>query len=212
MYRPVAFREDRIEAMHALIRAHPLGTLVSAGEGGLAANAIPFLVDPAASEKGVLHAHMARANDQLAALRAGGEVLVIFQGPQAYVTPSWYPSKAEYGKVVPTWNYVAVHAWGTPRVIEDAAWLRDQIGRLTASQEASRSPPWAVADAPDDFIASQLRGIVGIEIPITRIEGKWKVSQNRAEADRRGVVDGLAAEGAQAMAQLVAERGKGKAG
>ena len=152
---------------------------------------------------------MARANDQLAALRAGGEALVIFQGPEAYVTPSWYPSKAEHGKVVPTWNYAAVHAWGTPRVIEDAAWLRDQIERLTASREGSRPQPWAVGDAPADYIDAQLRGIVGLEIPISRIEGKWKVSQNRSESDRRGVADGLMAEGAEAMARLVAERGRG---
>jgi len=206
MYRPPAFREDRIEVMHALIRSHPLGALVTAAESGLTAGHLPFLIEETASGLGVLRAHLPRANDQLGALRAGGEALMIFQGPQAYVTPSWYPSKAEHGKVVPTWNYVAVHAWGAPRVVDDAAWVRGQVERLTAAREADRASPWAVADAPEDFVAAQIRGLVGLEIPIARIEGKWKASQNRSEADRRGVVAGLEAEDETAMARIVAER------
>ena len=199
MYRPPPFREDRPDVLHALIRAHPLGTLVTAGPDGLTANHIPFLIE-AGGESGVLRAHLARANGQLEALRAGAPALVIFQGPEAYVSPSWYATKAQSQKVVPTWNYVAVHCWGTPRVIDDPAWLRAQIGRLTASQEAGRAEPWAVEDAPEDYIAAQIRGIAGLEIPIDRIEGKWKASQNRSEADRAGVAAGL---GDHPMAGLV---------
>ena len=205
MYRPPHFREDRVDVLHALIRAHPLATLVTAGPEGLVANHIPFLIEPVLSEEGgefgVLHAHLARANEQLAALRAGAEALVIFQGPQAYISPSWYAAKTQTHKVVPTWNYVTVHCWGTPRVIDDASWLRDQIGRLTRSQEQARVEPWAVEDAPADFIAAQIKGIAGLEIPIARIEGKWKTSQNRSEADRAGVAAGL---GDHPMAGLVA--------
>ena len=212
MYRPPLFREDRLDVLHTAISHHPLATLVTAGANGLMANHIPFLINPAGSANGVLRAHLARANDQLVDLRAGAEALVIFQGPETYITPSWYASKAEHGKVVPTWNYVAVHAWGTPTVFDDPAWLRQQIGDLTAKQESSREQPWAVSDAPDDFVASQIKGIVGLEIPIARIEGKWKVSQNRPQADRNSVVDGLRELGpeAAAMAQQVIERG-GKA-
>lgn len=164
------------------------------------ANHIPFLIEEG-GEFGVLHAHLARANEQLALLRAGAEALVIFQGPQAYISPSWYALKAETHKVVPTWNYVTVHCWGTPRVIDDADWLRDQIGRLTRSQEQARAEPWTVEDAPADFIAAQIKGIAGLEIPIARIEGKWKASQNRSEADRAGVAARL---GDHPMAGLVA--------
>jgi len=199
MHRPPHFREDRLDVLHAAMRAHPLAALVTTGREGLVANHIPFLVEDD-GEHGVLHAHLARANGQLEALRGGGEALVIFQGPQAYVSPSWYATKAESHKVVPTWNYVAVHCRGTPRVIEDAAWLRDQIGRLTRSQEAGRPEPWGVEDAPADYIAAQIRGIVGLEIPIARIEGKWKASQNRSDSDRAGVAEGL---GDDPMAGLV---------
>jgi transcriptional regulator len=203
MYRPSHFREDRPEVLHALIRTHPFAQLITAGEEGLVANPLPLLLDPEASANGTLRGHLARANDQVAALSAGGQALVIFQGPQAYVSPSWYPSKAEHGKVVPTWNYVAVHAWGTPRVIDDAAWLRRLIADLTVAQEQHRPAPWAVGDAPEDFIDTMVKAIVGIEIPIDRIEGKWKVSQNRSEPDRRGVAEGLRADGDSAMADLV---------
>ncbi len=208
MYQPPHFREDRLEVQHGLIRSHPLGLLVTAGPGGLMANPIPFLVYPDGSEFGTLRAHVARGNPQWRELGVVEECLVVFQGPHSYVSPSWYATKQETGKVVPTWNYVTVHAWGRPRVIEDAGWLRRQLDDLTASQENHRAPPWAVGDAPEPFIASQMKGIVGVEIPITRIEGKWKVSQNRAQADRAGVVAGLTAEGEDAMAALVKERGE----
>lgn len=209
MYQPPHFREDRIEVQHDLIRRHPLAALVTAGPGGLMANHIPFLIYADGSDLGVLRAHVARGNPQWRELSSVEECLVVFQGPQSYVTPSWYATKLETGKVVPTWNYVTVHAWGRPRVMDDAAWLRRQLEDLTASQEQRRAPPWAVDDAPEPFIAAQMKGIVGIEIEVSRIEGKWKVSQNRPEADRTGVVSGLGAEGegAAAMAALVAERG-----
>jgi transcriptional regulator len=209
MYQPPAYREDRIDVQHALIRAHPLGVLISAGPGGLVANLVPFLVDAAATERGTLQCHISRANDQWRELAAVAECLVVFQGPHAYVTPSWYETKRETGKVVPTWNYATVHAWGRPQVIDDAAWLRRQIEALTRSQEETRAKPWHVDDAPPDYVASQIKGIIGIEIPIARIEGKWKMSQNRPEADRRGVVDGYREQGPTStpIANLVAERG-----
>jgi transcriptional regulator len=206
MYQPAHFREDHIEVQHALIRSHPLGLLVTAGPAGLMANPIPFLIYPDGSEFGTLRAHVARGNPQWRELAAVEDCLVVFQGPHSYVSPSWYATKQETGKVVPTWNYVTVHAWGAPRVIEDAIWLRRQLDDLTGSQENHRAPPWAVGDAPEPFIASQMKGIVGVEIPVARIEGKWKVSQNRAQADRAGVEAGLAGEGDTAMAALVKER------
>jgi transcriptional regulator len=209
MYTPPAFREDRIETLHALIVAHPLGTIVTAGPSGLVANLVPFTLDARRGDRGVLRAHLARANEQIAELRNADTALVIFQGPESYITPSWYASKAEHGRVVPTWNYVVVQAWGKPEVIDDLAWLRTQIGELTHAHEDARAKPWHVSDAPDDFIASQMKGIVGLEIPIGRIEGKWKTSQNRPAPDREGVVTGLTAEGlSAAMAELVAARGK----
>ena len=208
MYQPPHFREDRPEVQHALIRAHPLGLLITAGPAGLLANLFPFLLDADGSEKGMLRVHMARANPQWRELEAIQECLVVFQGPQDYVTPSWYATKRETAKVVPTWNYATVHVWGRPRVMNDDAWLRKQIEDLTASREASRAAPWAVGDAPEDFVAMQMRAIVGIEIPILKIEGKWKMSQNRPEADRAGVITGFREEGGEAIAALVEERGK----
>jgi transcriptional regulator len=207
MCRPSIFSEDRLEVLHALMNAHRLATLVTAGVGGLMANLVPFILIET-GEKGILRAHLAKANDQLNALREGAEALVIFQGPETYITPSWYASKAEHGKVVPTWNYAVVQARGTPRVIEDHDWLRAQIGALTTAMESSRSTPWKVSDAPESFVAAQVNGIVGVEIPIEHIEGKWKVSQNRTDADRQSVQEGLRREGVcEEMAQLVAHRG-----
>ena len=211
MYIPPTFREDRIEALHALIRQHPLGLLTSAGASGLAATPLPFLVYPAEGPHGTLRAHLARANPHWRELQGGAECLVVFMGPQGYVTPSWYPSKRETQKVVPTWNYVCVQAWGKPRIVEDAAWLRRQIDDLTRARESARPEPWMVDDAPEDYLAAQMKAIVGIEIPIARIEGKWKLSQNRPAADRAGVVAGLGdpedPDKNVGMAQLMAERG-----
>ena len=211
MYQPAHFREDRLDVQHALIRAHSLGLLITAGPGGLQANYVPFLVDAGGSERGTLRAHLARANPQLAELAAVAECMIAFQGPQTYISPSLYPTKREHGKVVPTWNYITVHAWGRPQVIDDAAWLRRQVEDLTSHKEDARAAPWQVSDAPEPFVAAQLKGIVGLEIPIARIEGKWKVSQNRPAVDQAGVVAGLRGDGgdAEIMAALVAERGKG---
>lgn len=207
MYLPSAFREDSLEVQHDFIRAHPLGVMMTSGEGGLMANHIPCLLYPEGPH-GVLRLHMARANAQWKELAAGAQCLVVFHGAQAYITPSWYATKAETHKVVPTWNFVAVHVWGTPVIHDDPAWVRAQIGALTDSQEKARVQPWRVEDAPEDFIAAQMRAIVGVEIAITRIEGKWKVSQNRTPADRQGVATGLADEqGDAVMAGLVARRG-----
>jgi len=209
MYQPPAFREDRIEVQHQLIRAHPLGLLITAGPSGLLANLFPFLLDQDSSEKGTLRLHIARANPQWRELETIEECLVVFQGPQDYVTPSWYATKQETGKVVPTWNYATVHVWGKPRVMNDDAWLRRQIEDLTASRENLRAMPWQVDDAPADFIAMQMRAIVGVEIPVARIEGKWKMSQNRPEADRTGVIAGFreAGEAGEEIAAVVEERG-----
>jgi transcriptional regulator len=209
VYQPPHFREERRDAQHELIRRHPLGLLITAGPGGLMANPIPFLIDSAASEHGTLRAHMARANPQLRELTVAAECLVVFQGPQEYVTPAWYATKQETGKVVPTWNYATVHAWGRPVLFDGGAWLEEQLRQLTRHQEQGRVVPWDVSDAPEAFIAAQMKGIVGLEIVITRIEGKWKVSQNRPEQDRRGVHDGLRELGANAapMADLVASYG-----
>jgi transcriptional regulator len=210
MYIPTPFRESRLEVMHELIRAHPLGLLVTGGPGGLAASQVPFLVYAGEGEHGILRAHMARANGQWRSLQDGAECMVVFQGGQGYVSPSWYPSKALDHEVVPTWNYVTVHAWGRPRVVEDSAWLHLQLEDLTRSQEQQRARPWAVGDAPDAFIARQMQAILGIEIAIARIEGKWKLSQNRLDADRAGVIAGMTAEGDAhrnpQLAELVAQR------
>jgi transcriptional regulator len=210
MYQPPAFREDRLDVQHDLIRAHPLGLLITAGSAGLLANPFPFLLDAEASENGTLRLHVARANPQWQEFEAIEECLVVFQGPHDYVTPSWYATKRETGKVVPTWNYATVHAWGRPRIMRDEAWLRQQLEDLTASRESSRAEPWKVDDAPADFVGMQMRAIVGVEIPIRRIEGKWKMSQNRPQADREGVIAGFreAGEAGEVLAHLVQERAK----
>ena len=170
MYIPPAFRESTPETLHALMRAHPLALLVTHGPGGLMASPVPFLIYPDEGEHGVLRAHVARANPHWRELAGLDECLVVFQGEEGYVTPSWYATKAATGKVVPTWNYATVHAWGRPTAVEDAGWLRRQIADLTRLQEDRRPEPWAVDDAPADFIAAQMKAIVGIEIPIVRIE------------------------------------------
>ncbi len=211
MYLPASYREDRREVQFELIRTHPLGLLISSGPDGLMANQVPFTAYPDEGASGVLRMHMARANPQWKEFAGLAECLVVFQGPHTYISPNWYPTKAETHKVVPTWNYATVHVWGRPRIHEDAGWLRRQIDDLTSAHEGKRPDPWKVSDAPADFVAAQLKAIGGIEIAITRIEGKWKMSQNRSEADRRGVVEGLRADGGadQAdVAKLVAESGK----
>ncbi|WP_274626495.1 FMN-binding negative transcriptional regulator [Arvimicrobium flavum] len=211
MYQPPHFREDDLAVQHALIRAHPLGLLVTAGAEGPTANALPFHLVSEGWAKGVLQVHMARANGQWKEIAAGAPVLVVFQGVNAYITPSWYATKQETGKVVPTWNYAIVQVRGTARVVEDAAWLRAQIEALTGEREASRPMPWKVGDAPDAYVAAQIKGIVGVEIEITHVDGKWKVSQNRPAADIALVAQGLDASAEvhanPAMAELVRRYG-----
>lgn len=206
MHCPSIFREERLDVLHGLITAHPLATLITAGSSGLMANLIPFTLHNG-GEHGILRAHLARGNKQLDALREAAEALVVFQGPECYVTPSWYPSKAEHGKVVPTWNYAVVQVSGKPVVVDDAAWVQAQIAQLTANLEDGRDHPWKVSDAPEDFIAAQLKAIVGVEIPVLSIEGKWKVSQNRLAQDRQGVINGLRAERACPEMLEMMERG-----
>ena len=206
MYLPSHFEETRAEVLHELIWRHPLGTLVTFGADGLNANHVPFEFDPHPAPLGTLRAHVARANPVWREFSKEVEPLVIFQGPQIYITPSWYPTRKETGKVVPTFNYIVVHAYGAMRAIEDAAWLRNFVGKLTDRFESPRAQPWAITDAPEDFIAMQLRAIVGIEIQLTRLIGKWKTSQNRPAADQEGVVAGLResdAAVAQAMAAAI---------
>jgi transcriptional regulator len=206
MYQPAHHREDRLDVQHRLIESHPLGLLISMGPDGLLANAIPFLLQKSVGPFGTLQAHLARANAQWRNLD-GQNILAVFQGPQSYISPSHYETKRETGKVVPTWNYAIVQARGVARLRDDASWLDAQINALTNGHEGHRDHPWEVGDAPRSYIESQLRGIVGIEIEINAIEGKWKVSQNRAEADRRGVAEGLANQ-APDMAALVKEYGQ----
>ena len=206
MYVPAHFAETRVEVLHGLIRNHPFATFVTLGSGGLTANHLPFELHPEPAPFGTLRGHVARANPVWRDFSAELGALAVFQGPQSYITPSWYPAKEETGKVVPTWNYVVVHAAGPLRIVEDRAWLRGLVERLTNRHEAARAEPWSVADAPGDYIGQQLRAIVGIEIPIAKLVGKWKVSQNRSAADRAGVARGLREtgdDGAATMAGLV---------
>jgi transcriptional regulator len=207
MYQPPHHVEDRAEVMHALMRAHPLGLLVSNGPDGPIANPLPFLLDADAAPHGRLRGHLSKANQQWRRIseRPQEPVLVAFQGVDTYITPSWYATKRETGKVVPTWNYAIVQARGHARIIDDRDWLAGQINELTGTHEAGRTDPWHVADAPEPFIEAQIKGIIGIEIDIVSLVGKWKVSQNRPAADREGVVHGLKAERDDAASLEMAE-------
>ncbi|MCY1277063.1 Protease synthase and sporulation protein PAI 2 [compost metagenome] len=192
MYLPTAFRQKDTTEMLRLIAETRLATLVTAGAQGLQATHLPLILEAGEGEHGTLYGHLARGNPQWRELAAGTPALVIFQGPDAYVSPAFYPAKAEHGKVVPTWNYIAVHAHGTAETIEDAPRLLDIVTRLTRLHEQDRAQPWAVSDAPEDYIAGMLRAIVGLRLPIERLEGKWKLSQNRSPEDIEGVRQGLA--------------------
>lgn len=203
MYVPPHFEETRPGVLHDLIRGYPLAALITLGQSGLNANHIPLEIDPEPAPLGTLRGHVARGNPVWRDFSREVEVLAVFQGPQAYISPAWYATKRETGKVVPTYNYVVVHAYGPMRIIDDRAWLRGLVERLTNRHEAGRPEPWKVTDAPDDFVEQMLGAIVGIEIPLTRLLGKWKVSQNRPAADREGVVKALRElddSGARAMA------------
>ena len=210
MYIPSSFAERDLPTLHAFIEGHPLAALVTATPDGLLASHIPLVLDRASGPFGTLIGHLARANPHARALaQHPTEALIIFTGPDAYVTPEWYPSKQETGRAVPTWNYVAVHAYATPRLRDDQQFLRDHLESLTHVHETARERSWKVTDAPEAFIAQQLKAIVGIEMQIDRLEGKWKMSQNRADADIDGVIRGLEGSAApedHAVAAVVRER------
>lgn len=208
MYVPDYFKESRLPVLHALMSAYPLATLVAVTADGPVANHIPLLVD-ATGEGTALRGHIARANPLWQTLGDGGEVLAIFQGPEHYISPRWYPSKRQHGQVVPTWNYAAVHARGALTWHHDEAWLRGLLESLTSSQESGFADPWHVSDAPPEYLQKMMGAIVGFDIAVRELTGKWKVSQNRSEADVQGVLEGLAAldsPAARAMAALVRER------
>jgi transcriptional regulator len=208
VYVPRYFRQDDPAVVRAAIRAARLGSLVTQRDGELFASHVPMLLEDEPAPHGRLIAHLARANKQWRAIGDGTPALVIFHGPDAYVTPSFYESKRDHGKVVPTWDYIAIHAYGTVRVIDDADAVHAIVTKLTDAHEARRAEPWAVDDAPADYIASELRAIVGIEIAIERFDAKWKLSQNREERDIAGVRDGLAASadaGDRALAHALRE-------
>jgi transcriptional regulator len=209
MYLPSHFAENRIDVLHDLIRRHPLSCLVTLGSQGLNANHIPFEIDAAPAPYGTLRGHVARANPVWRDHSRETEALVIFQGPQVYISPSWYETKQQTGEVVPTYDYAVVHAYGRLQIVEDHEWLRGLVTRLTKRFESGRPAPWQVSDAPHSFIEKQLGAIVGVEIEISRLLGKWKASQNRPAVDRTGVakaLDAIADADSLAMAQLIKER------
>jgi transcriptional regulator len=206
MYNPVHFREVRPDVLHAFIRAHPLGTLVTSGPDGPEATHLPVFLD---AEAGRMRCRMARSNPQWRRLASGEPVLMIFTGAGHYITPNWYPEKRKHGKVVPTWNYVAVHVSGTARVFEDSPSLLRHLHELTDFHEAGFAERWSVADAPPEYIEGMAKAIVGVEIAVQRIEGKWKVSQNRSAEDQQGVIaglEGLGSHAGQEMAELMRHR------
>jgi transcriptional regulator len=204
MYVPRHFAETRVEVLHELIRRYPLGALVVTTPEGPEASHIPFEIDLHPAPFGTLRCHLARANPLWEHMAAERPVLVVFQGEQGYVSPSWYAAKQEHGKVVPTWDYVAVHASGVAKVVHDAAWLRRMVEDLTHRHEHGRADPWKVSDAPDEYVQKLLGAIVGVEIPVTKLIGKWKMSQNRSVADRQGVIAGLEREGGEAQVEVAA--------
>jgi transcriptional regulator len=211
LYLPAQFNETRTDVLHALMRARPLATLVTSSESGLVANHVPLqtLAEPA--PLGSLRGHIARANPLWREHTQGSEALAIFQGPDAYISPSLYPSKMQSGEVVPTWDYAVVHAHGTLRFIDDIAWLHSFVAGLTATHESSLPKPWKIGDAPREYIEKMLRMIVGFEFSILRLTGKWKVSQNRPAADQLGVVQGLQSSGdadAREIAAMLAARSR----
>jgi transcriptional regulator len=203
VYVPAHFNEDRVDTLHELIRGAGLATLVSMTADGLIASHAPMMIDPDPAPYGTLIGHLAKANPHARAADPAIQALVIFQGPDGYITPSYYAAKREHGKVVPTWNYAAIHAYGTLEVFDDPVRLLAVVTRLTNLYETRRAQAWAVSDAPDDFIQGMLRGIVGIALPIARLEGKMKMSQNRPATDQTGVIDGLRRDGQDALADAV---------
>ncbi len=205
MYVPPHFAETDVPTLHALIRAHPLGAMVVPTRDGLDADHLPFVLHPQPMPFGALHGHVARPNPVWRLAMTTAEALVIFQGPERYVSPSWYPSKGETGgKVVPTWNYQVVHAYATVRVLDDRAWVMRHLEELVAAHEGRRAEPWRMTDAPPDWLDRMAGGVVGLELVITRLVGKSKLSQNRSDADRAGVVAGLTREDPEGAAMAAA--------
>jgi transcriptional regulator len=212
MYIPPSFAEHDVEVMHSFIEAHPLGALVTASPSGLFATHLPLVLDRERGAHGTLQGHIARANPHHGLAPEGAEALVLFTGADSYVTPSLYASKAVHGNVVPTWNYVAVHAHGQLRYVSEPAALRLHLERLTARHEGTRPRPWSIGDTPDGYVDKLLGAIVGVEIEITRLDGKWKMSQNRPAEDIDGVIEGLAASDdprQREVADVVRERRPG---
>ena len=203
MYVPPQFAERRAEALHRIIQAHPLGMLVTHGDAGLDANHVPFLLDATQGEHGTLVAHVARANPVWRDVRDGAMVMVVFRGVDGYISPNWYPGKQETHRRVPTWNYEVVHAHGTIHVHDDEKFVRGVVARLTREHEAKQPRPWKMGDAPADYLAEELRHIVGIEVRVTRLEGKRKLNQHYDLADREGAIHGLEDSGNARLAQAM---------
>lgn len=208
MYIPKAFEQADAGVLQDFIRARRFGMIVALTSQGLVANHIPFVFESAPAPFGVLRGHVARGNSVWREYSHGTEALAVFQGEDAYISPSWYPSKRDTGKAVPTWNYIVVHAYGGLRFVDDPVWVRAHLEALTDEQERGRQPRWHVSDAPADYIDALAGGVVGLELAITRLEGKWKLSQNRSRADRDGVVEGLRGEGEQ-LASRIADAMRG---
>lgn len=208
MYTPKHFEETRPEVLQSLMRQYPLSTIVTQSNGELNANHIPLLFSVASAPLGILQGHVARANPILNDLSQAQEVLIIFQGPDAYISPSWYEEKTLSGKVVPTWNYLAVHVFGSISIHDDPDWLLGHLEKLTSEHESGFPAPWQVGDAPSDYFTRMLRGIVGIEIAINRVVGKWKLSQNKTQSDQQAIATGLqeqARPNGAAVAQIMAD-------
>jgi len=207
MYAPKSFRENRLPVLHDFIRENAFASVVTNGADGMRASHVPLILDATHGTHGRLFGHVARANPQWRDLAEADEVLAIFQGPQAYISPTLYPSKKEHGKVVPTWDYLAVHAYGPARVFEDAASLRELLESLTDKHESAQNIPWKVSAAPDGYIEDAMRAIVGFELSLSRIEGIWKMSQNRSREDRAGAAAGLRQGGEHEVADLIERLG-----
>ena len=208
MYIPKHFEETRTDVLHHLIRSHPFGTLITICDGEITADHVPFLMEPSGFDFGTLKCHVSRSNPVWKDMSGNVESLVVFQGPSAYVSPSWYPSKHDHGKAVPTWNYIVVHARGVPEVKTDSDWLLNHVTQLSDTHEGNKAVPWQVSDAPAEYVNKMIDAIVGIEIPIFQLNGKWKVSQNRPRSDQLGVVAGLESEGgesAKAISKIIQE-------
>jgi transcriptional regulator len=204
MYIPPHFEETRVQVLQELVRARPLATVVTLSDDGINANHIPLHLMEGSGRFGTLQGHVARSNPMWSKFDQDVEALAIFQGPDSYISPSWYPTKREHGKVVPTWNYTVVHAYGTLRVIDDPVWLRNLLEALVSQHEAPLVRPWSISDAPREFIDHMIESIVGFEISVTRLIGKWKISQNQPERNQAGVVEGLKEAGGSRALEMAA--------